>query len=94
MGVRNIYTIVTNDKYEFPVKSDLRANDVAEFLSVSTNYVSRLATYPTKKSKYKVVLAGRVKFNQSLYNKKYAMMHDRSDYYKERYRRLKNHEIK
>lgn len=93
MGVINIYTIVTNDEYEFPVKCDMRVKEVAEFLHTTTDNVRQMVRKPNKKAKYKVVVVGREWFDRQLYNKRYGITHDRSEYYRERYRRLK-HEIK
>ena len=31
----NLYTIVTNDKYEFPVKCDVRVGEAAVFLNTT-----------------------------------------------------------
>ena len=42
MPVIKIYNIVTNDKYEMPIKCDLvGTREVAEYLGMRENYISR-----------------------------------------------------
>lgn len=86
----NLYAIVTNDKYELPVKCDLRVKEAAEFLGATTNNVRIMAYKPPKKSVYKVIIAGKVVVDRRMYEKKYRMAHDRSEYFRERYKRKKN----
>lgn len=83
----NLYTIVTNDKYEIPVICDLRAKEAAEFLQTTVGNVRNIVLKPRKRSQYKVVVTGKVLFDKGKYNKEYAMKHDRSEYFKEYYRR-------
>lgn len=94
MGKTNLYTIVTNDEYEFPVKCDMRVKEVAEFLGTSQNNVRHMVCRPLKKSKYKVIVSGMVMHDKAEYDKRYAMTHDRSEYFKkyflEHYRRRKD----
>lgn len=89
MGRRNLYTIVTNDEYELPVKSDITAKEAADFLDITTNAVHQRVFKPAKRSKYKIVVSGRVKFDESAYRKMYSLTHDRSQYFKEYYRKKK-----
>lgn len=93
MGIINIYMIVTNDEYEFPVQCDLSSREVAEFLHTTIDNVRYMVRNPSKKAKYKVVVMGRKSFDKRSYQKKYRMTHDRSEYFRERYRRLKHEEI-
>lgn len=86
----NLYTIVTNDEYEFPVRCDIRVKEAADFLETTTGNVRNMVLKPRKKSKYKVIITGKVKFDKRAYCKMYSMTHDRSAYYKERYGRLKS----
>lgn len=81
----NLYTIVTNDAYEFPVKSDIRVKEVAEFLSTTTNNVRNMVCKPRKKSKYKVIISGKVVVNREEYEKRYRITHDRTEYFKQYY---------
>ncbi len=85
----NLYTIVTNDEYEFPVKCDLRVREAATFLGVGTNDVRRMVCRPPKKSAYRVVITGKEKVDRRMYEKKYRMTHDRSEYFRERRLKLK-----
>lgn len=85
----NLYTIVTNDEYELPIKCDLRVREAATFLGTTTDKVRSIVIRPLKKSKYKVVVTGKVKFNQAEYMKRYDMTHDRSEYFREYHRRKK-----
>lgn len=91
----NLYTIVTNDEFEFPVKSDLRVKQVAEFLGTTTNNVRHMVCKPRKKNPYKVIVSGKVIFDKNQYGKKYRMTHDRSEYFREwhRKRREKNEQL-
>ena len=81
----NLYTIVTNDEYEFPVKCDIRVKEVANFLGTTTGNVRNMVLKPRKKSKYKVIVTGKVQYERKSYCKKYDMTHDRSEYFHERY---------
>lgn len=85
----NLYTIVTNDEYEFPVKSDIRVKEAAEFLGTNTNNVRHMVFKPRKKSAYKVIVSGKVVFDRKMYDKKRNMTQDRSEYFRERYRKRK-----
>lgn len=85
----NLYTIVTNDEYEFPVKCDLRVREAARFLGVGANDVRRMVCRPPKRSPYRVVIIGKVVVDRREYEKRYRMAHDRSEYFRERYRELK-----
>lgn len=89
MGRINLYTIVTNDEYEFPVQCDLKDKEAADFLGITTNAVRQRVLKPVKKSKYKILISGRVKFDRQTYNKMYSLLHDRSRYFKEHYRKKK-----
>lgn len=82
----NLYTIVTNDKYEFPVKCDVRVKEAADFLETTTGNVRNMVCKPRKKSKYKVLITGKVEFDKHAYYKRYSMTHDRSKYFREWYR--------
>ena len=89
----NLYTIVTNDEYELPVKCDLRVKEAAEFLGTTTNNVRRMVCRPPKKNPYKVIVSGKVIHDRYAYGKKYRMTHDRSEYNRQYYRRKKNGKI-
>lgn len=67
----NLYNIVTNDEYEIPVKCDLRVREADEFFGTSTNNIRRMISKPLKKSKYKVIVSGKVEHDAKLYNKAY-----------------------
>ncbi len=85
----NLYTIVTNDKYEFPAKSDIRLGEVAEFLGTSKANAKNMIYKPRKKAKYKILITGKTRFDRNAYSKKYSMTHDRSEYFKGYYSRRK-----
>lgn len=81
----NLYTIVTNDEFELPVKSDIRVREVAEFLNTNVANVHNIVFNPRKKSKYKVIISGKVVVDRRLYEKRYRMTHDRTEYFKQYY---------
>lgn len=85
----NLYTVVTNDDLELPVKSDMRVGEAAEFLGTTKNNVRRMICRPPKKAKYKVIVTGKVKADRAVYQRNYDMTHDRSEYFRQRYRRMK-----
>ena len=85
----NLYTVVTNDRYEFPVKCDIRAGEAARFLGVSASWMHRIVHDPQKKSRYRVIVSGKVKFDKRAYDKWYGMTHDRSRYFSERGKRVR-----
>ena len=68
----NLYSIVTNDEYEMPVKTDIRVEEAARFLSTSTNNIRHMVCRPLVKSKYKVIVTGKVEHDAKLYNKTYS----------------------
>lgn len=82
----NLYSIVTNDEYELPVKCDLRAGQAAEFLGTTPGNLRHMVCRPLKKSRYKVIVSGKVKFSQAEYAKRYDMTHDRSEYFRRHWR--------
>lgn len=92
----NLYTIVTNDKYELPVKCGIRVKEAAEFIGTTTGNIRNMVLKPRKRSKYKVIISGKVEFDEKSYNKTYnkiySMTHDRSEYFKKYYRRKKSEE--
>lgn len=88
------YMIVTNDEYELPVKRDLvGAKAVADYLGLSVNRVRKnLCTGVwNHKQKYKAVVdeSGTVDAleRHRVYNKRYSLTHDRTEYYRRYYRR-------
>ena len=81
----NLYTIVTNDKYEMPVKCDMRVGEVAAFLGTTKNNVRNMVLKPRKKSKYKVIVSGKVEFDRAEYARRYYMTHDRTEYFRRWY---------
>lgn len=85
----NLYTIVTNDAYEFPVKCDLRVGEVAKFLNVAKSTVRHMVFKPRKKSKYKVIVSGKTKYNAKEAQKRYRMTHDRSKQQRQWYMKRK-----
>lgn len=83
----NLYTIVTNDKYELPVLCDLNVKEAAEFMGTTGNNLRNMVLKPRKKARYKVIITGKVKSDKAAYQKMYDMTHDRSEYFKQYYRR-------
>lgn len=81
----NLYTIVTNDKYEMPVKCDVRVGEAAAFLGTTKNNVRNMVLKPRKKSKYKVIVSGKVEFDRVKYARTYYMTHDRTEYFRRLY---------
>ena len=87
MGKIKIYDIVTNDEYELPVKLGVvGCNGIAEFLEDNVNTVRK--RFP---GKYKVIIAGEYKRKpQSVYYKRWLKKHDRTEYFKRRWREKGN----
>ena len=83
----NLYMIVTNDEYELPVKCDVNTREAAQFLNVTPGHVRKMVCNPPKMTKYKVVVTGKVKTDKVLYQKRYRMSHDRSEYSREYHRK-------
>lgn len=90
------YMIVTNDAYETPVKHDLKgAVEVARYLGLSVNRVRKniCTGIWNHKSEYKAVVdeSGTVDAleRRREYSKRYSLTHDRTEYYKQYYRRKK-----
>lgn len=83
MGKTNLYTIVTNDEYEIPIKCDLRVSEAAKFFKTDENNIRRMIIRPLKKSKYKVVISGYVKYDNREYEKVKGIKNEGEDgYYK------------
>lgn len=93
MGKTNLYTIVTNDEFELPVISDLKVKEAAKFLGCTENYVRRMINRPVKKLKYKPIVSGSISHDHRAYQKKYAMTHDRTEYYHLYYQNRKRSQI-
>lgn len=85
----NLYTIVTNDALELPVLCDVRVKEAAEYLHTTPDKIRRMICRPPKKSAYKPVVTGKVVVDRCMYEKKYRMAHDRSEYFRERWRRIR-----
>lgn len=90
------YMIVTNDEYELPVSDEIvGAKAVAEKLGIPLTRVRHGMTRGfAKKAKYKVVVVKerQVEDKQQYhkeYCKRYGFTHDRTEYFREWYRRKK-----
>lgn len=90
------YMIVTNDLYETPVKQDLKgAKEVSEYLGLSINRIRKnLCTgIWNHKQKYKAVVDESVTVDslerRREYNRRYSFTHDRTEYYRQYYRKKK-----
>lgn len=86
----NLYTIVTADQYELPVKCDVRVHEAASFLGVPHSYIHQLVFHGRAKNGYKVIISGKTTVDGKEYSKRYGMTHDRSEYFKAYYRRKKD----
>lgn len=98
------YMIVTNDKYELPVRADLvGAQQVADYLGLTVNRVRKniCTGIWNHRQQYKAVVVGdaegSIEERRRAYNKRYSMSHDRSEYYRQYYRtkkeRIKNEQV-
>ena len=89
----NLYMIVTNDRYELPVKCDITVREAAEFLGVTPGHVHRMVCKPPKRTKYKVVIIGKINADPKQYQKQhqqqYRASHDRSEYFREYHKKRK-----
>ena len=83
--MKTLYTIVTNDEYELPVKCDATAQECAEYLGTTPMNVYNMAFKHRKKSKYNVIISGHVKESRKKNPPK-----DRSQYFRDRYMAIKN----
>lgn len=83
--MRTLYTIVTNDEYELPVKCDATAQECAEWLGTTKGNIRNMAFKRRKKGKYNVIISGHVKGE-----KKKTLPKDRSQYFHDRYAAIKN----
>lgn len=77
--------IVTNDKYEIPVKMDcIGVKQAADYIGISENYARKMMCgYCKWTTKYKIVQFGVYKPNRKEYMKQYDFTHDRTEYFKE-----------
>lgn len=98
------YMIVTNDKYELPVRADLvGAQQVADYLGLTVNRVRKniCTGIWNHRQQYKAVVVGNaegsIEERRRAYNKRYSMSHDRSEYYRQYYKakkeRIKNEQV-
>lgn len=91
---KNIYLIVTNDEYELPVAERIGIRACSEFIGLTEGTIASNISKNQwgKRSKYKVVLLGRYEkeFDKKKYDKayyqEYIKTHDRSEYFKKRWR--------
>lgn len=87
----NLYMIVTNDKYELPCAVDLNIHEVANFIGTTLGTAKNMVYRPRKNAKYKVLISRKMcRQRQKLENRKrYDKTRDRSEYFRERYKRMK-----
>ena len=92
------YMIVTNDRYERPLQHDLvGAEAVAEYLGMSVSGVRKcLMTGKWSHLRTKKAVAVGVKVAEDPYivQKRWELEHDRSDYFRQRYRKKQNENTK
>lgn len=86
----NLYNIVTNDAMEYPLVCDIRgAAAVGEILGLTESQVWKYCCigFPRCHKRKAVVIGqyGRRK-SQSVYYKRWAKKHDRTEYFKRRWR--------
>lgn len=100
MGEIKTYMVVTNDEYEHIVKTDLKgARSVGEFLGITENSVRQHICRNRwgKKYKYKAVIDTSVindpSANRKAYAKRYRMVHDSREYYRQHYQRKKQERL-
>lgn len=87
-----IYLIVTNDELELPVSEEITgAEEAAKRLGIKKQRLRRCLCegFPVA-YKYKAIIVSErtiddEKERRRAYNKKYAMTHDRTEYYRDRY---------
>ena len=84
------YTIVTNDEYEIPVKCDATAQECAEYIGTTPGNVRNMVVKPRKKSKYKVIVSIKTKFDRRKWNRNYDRSAKRKKYFHDRYMAIKN----
>ena len=94
------YLVVTNDEFEHPVKEVVGSRKVAELFNIKVNTLSKymLIGFP-RKHKYKAVVIEdmqyydspeKVKERKFLYYKRWTMKNDRTEYWRERWRKKQN----
>lgn len=90
------YVIVTNDSLELPVSEEiLGADAVAQRFGIKLQRFRRcLCDGFPRKAKYKAVVVADRQFEDLVVRnrergKEYRMLHDRTEYFKQRYRRKK-----
>lgn len=88
-----VYMIVTNDILEIPVKEVVGGIAAAEFLGMKrkTFHTYMMKGFP-RKHKYKAVVIKEMQFEDKkernhYHGKKYRMKHDRTEYFKEYWRK-------
>ena len=97
------YLVVTNDEYEHPVAEFVGADKVAEFMGVSTNRFRKMLCYGfSKKHKCKAVVIEETQYSQTPDSKKARhrytaklrrMKNDRSEYFRERWRKKRERDM-
>ena len=83
--MKKIYLIVTNDEYELPVTELVGARAVAEWLGMSVNAVRHRIMRNQFSGAYRAYPIGRKHYDA----KRYRMEHDRTEYFRQRYRMRK-----
>lgn len=101
----NRYLIVTNDEMEYPVAEVDGTKKVAEYIGVSTNYISKCIYLDDfRRMKYKAVIIEKdirkSRINgknnpkaQRRWHKKYSATHDRREYQREYYKKRKESKL-
>ena len=91
MPKKNVYIIVTNDKYEIPIKMDcIGVKEAASYIGISENYARKMMCgYNPWTTRYKIIQFGEYKPNRKKYMKQFDLTHDRTEYFKKYYKEHK-----
>ena len=76
--------LVTNDEYEYPVRDNLTAMEAGRLLGISANSLRQhIHRGQWKKFKYRVVPYDAEPIDKGIYQKKYSLTHDRTEYFRQ-----------
>ena len=88
---KRIFMVITNDELELPLMQFSSAKECGEHFGISANAVRQKVCRGRLIEGHKIITISdpNWEYNKQAYQKRYSMTHDRTEYFKERYRRKK-----
>lgn len=87
---KRIFMVITNDELELPLMQFSSAEECGEHFGVSANVVRQKVCRKGLIDGNRIItIPDPERFDPQAYQKRYSMTHDRTEYFRERWRRKK-----